>query len=70
MENTTDADKIHTKIVFKDFERKKLGGYDDLCLKGDTLLLADVFKTFKKSIWKSIKYFFNRNIMRSSFIKY
>ena len=55
MENTTDADKMHTKIVFKDFERKKLGEYDDLCLKCDTLLLADVFKTFKKSIWKSIK---------------
>ena len=36
------------KRVCKDFDIKKLGEYHDLYVKSDTLLLADVFKKFKK----------------------
>ena len=44
----TDADYTHTKKVCKDFEIKNLGEYHDLYLKFDTLILADVFKNFRK----------------------
>ena len=36
MEHITDADSMHVKRVFKDFEIKKLGEYHDLYLKSDT----------------------------------
>ena len=48
MEDITDADSLHAKRVSKDFEIKNLGEYHDLYLKGDTLLLADVFKNIRK----------------------
>ena len=48
MEDITDADDIFAKSVCKDFEIKDLGEYHDLYLKSDTLLLADVFKNFRK----------------------
>ena len=48
MEDITDAVYTHVKRVCKDFEIKNLGEYHDLYLKSDTLLLADVFKNFKK----------------------
>ena len=35
-----------TKRVCKDFEIKNLGGYHDLYVQSDTLLLADVFENF------------------------
>ena len=52
MEDNADADHIHAKRVCKDFEIKKLGEYHDLYLKSDTLLLADVFKNFRKMCLK------------------
>ena len=48
MEDVKDAIYIHTKRIWKYFEIKNLGEYHDLYLKSNTLLLADVFKNFKK----------------------
>ena len=47
MEDITDADYAHAKIVCKDFEIKHLGEYHDLYVQSDTLLLADVFEDFR-----------------------
>ena len=47
MEDNTDADCIHVKRAFKDFEIKKLGEYHDLFIKGNTLVLADLFENFQ-----------------------
>ena len=44
MQYITDADYVHTKIVRKDFEIKKLGGYHDWYVQSNTLLLADIFE--------------------------
>ena len=52
MEDITDKDYMHGKRVFKDFEIKNLGEYHDLYLKSDTLLLADVFESFRKMCLK------------------
>ena len=49
MEDITDADYAHSKIVCKDFEIKNLGKYHDLYLQSDALLLADVFENFKNT---------------------
>ena len=54
MEDITDAYYMHAKIVCKDFEIKNLREYHDLYLKSDTLLLADVFKNFRKMCLKFI----------------
>ena len=43
---------MHAKRVFKDFEIKRLGKYHDFYFKSDTLLLADVFKNFRKMCLK------------------
>ena len=52
MEDIRDADCMHVKGVFKDFEMKYLGEYHDLYLKRDALLLADVFENFRKMCLK------------------
>ena len=44
----TDVDYRHGKRVCKGFELKDLGEYHDLYFKSDTLLLADVFESFRK----------------------
>ena len=48
MKDIIDAGYMHAKRVCKDFEIKHFGDYHDLYLKSDTLLLADVFKNFRK----------------------
>ena len=52
MEDITDADDIHAKRVYQDLEIKNVAEYHDLYLKIDTLLLADVFKNFRKMCLK------------------
>ena len=52
MEDITDADYMQGKRVCKDFEIKNLGEYHDLYLKSDTLILADLFKNFRKMCLK------------------
>ena len=52
MEDITDADYMQGKRVCKDFEIKNLGEYHDLYLKSNTLILADLFKTFRKMCLK------------------
>ena len=44
MKDITDADYAHAKRVCKNFEIKNLGGYHDLYLQSNTLLLVDVFE--------------------------
>lgn len=46
MENSTDADYKHVKRIWQDFRIQNLGKYHDLYGQSDTLLLADVFKSF------------------------
>ena len=48
MEDITDAGYMHVKKVCKNFEIKNLGKYHDLYLKNNILLLAHVFKNFRK----------------------
>ena len=42
--NMEDITAAHTKIVCKDFKIRNLGGYHDLCVQSDTLLLDDVLE--------------------------
>ena len=46
MEDVTDTDYKHAKRVWKDFELKSLGNYNDYYVESDTLLVA-CLKTFK-----------------------
>ena len=47
MEDVTDVDYMHAKIVFKNLINKNLGDYHDLYIQSDRLLLADVFESFR-----------------------
>ena len=47
MEDITDADYMHRKILCKDFEIKNLGDYHDTHVQSNTLLLANVFENFR-----------------------
>ena len=46
MEDITDTDYVHIKIVCNGFEIKCVGEYHDLYAQSDTLLLADVAWNF------------------------
>ena len=46
MEDITDVDYKHAKIVFKYLINENLGDYHDLYVQNDALLLADVFENF------------------------
>ena len=45
----TDEEYNHAQTVWNTFELKTMGGYHDLYLQSDVLLLADVFENFGKT---------------------
>ena len=47
IEDITDIDYKHAKIVFKNLIYKYLGDYHDFCVQSDTLLLADFFQNVR-----------------------
>ena len=47
MENVTNIDCRHAKNIFSKFNIKNLGEYHDLYVQSDTLLLANVFTSFR-----------------------
>ena len=47
VKDITDPDYAHARRVCMDFEIKNLGGYHDLYVQSDTLLLSDVFVNFR-----------------------
>ena len=53
MENITETDYIHANNVFKTFKLNNLGNYHDLYVQSDKLLLAHVFKNFRKACIKT-----------------
>ena len=53
MENIIYSDYRHAQRVFKTFNNKNLGDYDDLYVQSDVLLLADVFENFRNQCLKT-----------------
>ena len=47
MEDITDANYVNAKRICKDYKIKNLREYHELYIQIDTLLLADVFETFR-----------------------
>ena len=52
IDNITDVDYRHAKKVYKEFNNKNLGDYQNLYVQSDTLLLADTFEIFKDNCIK------------------
>ena len=48
-EHITDEEYQHAQNVWDEFGLSSMGGYHDLYLKSDILLLADVFENFRKT---------------------
>ena len=51
----SDDEYAHALAVWQAFECENLGDFHDIYLKTDVLLLADVFKTFRKTCLKHYK---------------
>ena len=49
---TTDSDDLQPKRICKDIKAKKMGECQDLYLKGDASLLADVLENLSKMCLK------------------
>ena len=47
IDNITNVSYVHAKRICKDFETKAVAEYNDLYIQSDTLLLADVFNSFR-----------------------
>ena len=54
LSSISDDDYKHAKNVWKPFHMQSMGDYDDLYLKADDLLQADVFENFRK---KCLEYY-------------
>ena len=52
MEDIIDVDYRHAKRVLKQFNNKNLGDCHDVYVQSDTLLLADVFESFRNKCIK------------------
>ena len=52
MKGLTDIDYRHAKRVYKFFNYKNFGDYHGLYVQRDTLLLADVFESFRNMCLK------------------
>ena len=53
MDDSTGVDCKHPKTVLKNLSNKNLGGYHDLYVQSDSLLLADVFENFRNMCIKA-----------------
>ena len=53
LEDITKTDYAHANNVFKKFNINNLGEYQDLYVRSDTLLLADIFENFRQSCLKN-----------------
>ena len=53
MEDISKTDYAHANNVFKKFNINNLGEYHDLYVRGDTLLLEDIFENFRQSCLKN-----------------
>ena len=53
MTGVSEEDYEHANRVWKEFGLKDLGEYHDLYLKTDVILLANVFKAFRKVCLKN-----------------
>ena len=47
LEDITDEDYTPDQKVFEELKLKTVGGYHDLYVQSDTILLADVFENFR-----------------------
>ena len=55
LENITKTDYAHANNVFKKFNINNLGEYHDLYVRSDTLLLTDIFQSFRQSCLKNFE---------------
>ena len=52
IEDITDVDYAHAKLICKDFDIKNVGKYHDLYVQSNILLLVDVFENFRNMCLK------------------
>ena len=55
MESITNADYKHAERVWEDFRLQNLGQYHDLSVQSDTLMLGDIFETFRNKFLEIYK---------------
>ena len=55
-QHITNREYDHAREVWETFSLKNMGEYHDLYLKSDVLLLADVFKSFRKTCLQYYKF--------------
>ena len=53
MEDISETDYTHANNIFKKFNINNLGEYHDLYVRSDTLLLVDIFESFRQSCLKN-----------------